>query len=207
VSKPRIRALILDYGGVLSRPQDASSVQRMAKLLNQDAHDLIQVYRARRTPYDSGLVSGEQYWRGVLEHYGIDSDGFDISRMIGYDIQSWTQLNETMVRFVTKVRDVIHRLAVLSNMTQDTLASMRRDFHWLELFDVQVYSCEVGCSKPGREIYERCLDGLDVPSSDCLFVDDSPENVRGALQVGIPAFQFKTYAGFLTELEQFSLVR
>jgi putative hydrolase of the HAD superfamily len=207
VSKPQIRALILDYGGVLSRPQDAGSVQCMADLLNQDTHTLLQVYRARRAPYDSGLLSGEAYWQDVLEHLGVPTDGFDISRLIAHDVQSWTRINEPMVRFAAQIRPRIHRLAILSNMTRDSLAYIRRYFDWLELFDAQIYSCEVSHSKPDRQIYGHCLDRLDVPASDCLFVDDSTENVRGALQAGIPAFQFKTYAGFLTELEQYSLVR
>jgi len=205
MEEPQVRALILDYGGVLSLPQDAGSVQRIADLLDQDDHDLSQVYRARRAPYDSGLVSGEEYWRGVLEHYGIQADGFDISHLIDYDIQSWTQINEPMLQFVSNHRDRIHKLAILSNMTRETLAFMRRSFDWLELFDEQIYSCEVGCSKPRRRIYEHCLDRLDVPASDCLFVDDSIENVKGALDVGIPAIQFRCTGQFLKELGQFCL--
>jgi putative hydrolase of the HAD superfamily len=205
MSKRHVRALILDYGGVLSLPQDADSVQHMAETLNQAHDDFCQVYRAQRAPYDSGLVSGEEYWRGVLEHCGIKADGFDISRLIRHDIQSWTQLNESMLQFVTDHRDSIHQLVILSNMTRETLAFMRRNFCWLELFDVQTYSCEEGCSKPSRRIYEHCLDRLSVPAGDCLFVDDSTENVRGALKVGIPAIQFGNTAQFLSELDQFCL--
>jgi putative hydrolase of the HAD superfamily len=207
MSKPQVRALILDYGGVLSLPQDPSSVEQMADLLNQDGHDLIQVYRARRAPYDSGLLSGEAYWQGILEHFGIPADGFDISRLIGHDVQSWTQINEPMVQFATQIRDRIHRLAILSNMTRDSLAFMRRNFDWLALFDAQIYSCELGCSKPNRVIYEHCLDRLDVPAGDCLFVDDSTENVRGAIEAGIPAIQFRDTAQFLAELDRFSIAR
>ena len=205
MSKSRVRALILDYGGVLSLPQDAGSVQRMAGLLDQDYHDLSQVYRARRAPYDSGLVSGEAYC--VLEHYGIEPDGFDISCLIDHDIQSWTQINEPMLQFVADHGDRIHKLAILSNMTRETLAFMRRSFCWLGLFDEQTYSCEVGCSKPSRRIYEHCLDRLDVPACDCLFVDDSAENVQGAIAVGIAAIQFRGMAQFLDEMDQFHLAQ
>jgi putative hydrolase of the HAD superfamily len=207
MSKSLVRALILDYGGVLSLPQDAGSVQCMADLLNQDTHRLLQVYRARRAPYDSGLLSGEMYWQGVLEQLGIPADGFDIPRLIDHDVRSWTQINEPMVQVAVQIRDRIHRLAILSNMTRDSLAFIRRHFDWLGLFDAQIYSCELGCSKPEREIYEHCLDRLEVPASDCLFVDDSAENVKGAFRVGISAIQFTTYAEFLAALDQFCLAR
>lgn len=207
MNKPRVRALILDYGGVLSLPQDAGSVQRMADIVRQDCDGFRQVYRTQRVSYDSGLVSGKEYWRGLLEHYGIKADGFDILPLIRHDIQSWTQINEPMLQFVADHRDRVHRLAILSNMTRETLAFMRRNFYWLELFDEQTYSCEVGCSKPSRRIYEHCLDRLGVSAGDCLFVDDSTENVRGALKVGIPAIRFRNTAQFLAELGQFCLAR
>ena len=207
MSKAKVRALILDYGGVLSRPQDVDSVKRMAEIVNRDYRDFCQVYRARRAPYDSGLVSGEEYWRGVLEQCGIQADDSYISRLIRYDVQSWTQINESMIQFVTEVRDRIHKLAIISNMTQESLVFLKRQFHWLELFDERVFSCEVGTNKPGRDIYELCLQKLELPAHECLFVDDSPENVQGALQVGMAAVRFQSTAQFLAELDRFCIAR
>ena len=131
MSKAKVRALILDYGGVLSRPQDVDSVKRMAEIVNRDYRDFCQVYRARRAPYDSGLVSGEAYWRGILEHCGIKGDDSHIARLIHHDIQSWTQTNESMIQFVTEVRDRIHRLAIISNMRRPDKIVLRQAFLFL----------------------------------------------------------------------------
>lgn len=207
LGRTRVRALVLDYGGVLSLPQDAASVDRMVERLGLDRGLFRHVYRQKRPAYDRGIVTGEQYWRGVAEGCGLDPCAVDLSYLIEQDVQSWTQLNETMVRFVTDVRRRVQRLGIISNMTRNTLVSMRRHFEWLALFDACVFSCEVGTNKPEREIYERCLRELELCADECLFVDDSAENVQGALDVGMAAIRFRTTERFLAELEGFELIR
>jgi putative hydrolase of the HAD superfamily len=202
-----VRALVLDYGGVLSLPQDPASVGRMVEHLGVDGDLFRRIYRQHRPAFDSGLVSGEQYWRGVVEGCGLDSKRVDLDYLIALDVQSWTQLNEAMVRFVHDVRPRVHRLAMISNMTMNTLASMRRNLKWLALFDECVFSCEIGSNKPGHEIYETCLCRLGLPAGRCLFVDDSVENVRGAQQVGMAAIVFESTGQFLAELQRYTLVR
>jgi len=55
-------------------------------------------------------------------------------------------------------------------------------------FDCVIFSCDVGYVKPDREIYELCLNQLDVPPEDCAFVGDGGSNeLAGAKAVGITA--------------------
>jgi len=165
-----------------------------------------RLYRQNRPAFDGGLVTGEQYWRGVAEGCGLDPDDVDLAYLIAQDVQSWTQLNEAMVQFVRDLRNRVHRLAIISNMTRNTLDSMRREFQWLGLFDACVFSCELGTNKPGREIYEHCLLQLDLRADECLFVDDSAENVRGAREVGMATIRFECMKQFLAGLQAFELV-
>src|SRR5438105_9057458 len=46
---------------------------------------------------------------------------------------------------------------ILSNMQPDLLARLRGGAPWLDAFDVQVFSCEIGFVKPERQIYEYLL--------------------------------------------------
>jgi FMN phosphatase YigB (HAD superfamily) len=48
-------------------------------------------------------------------------------------------------------------------------------------------SHELGCVKPGREIYEHALAALGVGADRVLFLDDSQRNVSGAEAVGLHA--------------------
>jgi len=54
------------------------------------------------------------------------------------------------------------------------------------LFDVEVFSCEVGHVKPEPAIFHKCLDALGLKSEECLFVGDGGSNeLIGAKEVGL----------------------
>ena len=44
--------------------------------------------------------------------------------------------------------------------------------------------------KPQHEIYETMLETRDLRAEECFFIDDSPANAEGALQLGIRAAVF-----------------
>ena len=54
------------------------------------------------------------------------------------------------------------------------------------LIDADVFSCDAGCVKPEREIYEKCFELLGVTGRDCLFVGDGGSNeLVGAKEAGM----------------------
>jgi putative hydrolase of the HAD superfamily len=205
VQRP-VEGLILDYGGVLTLPQDAASVEQMVGYLGVNGDLFRRVYRRNRPAFDSGSVTPEQYWRGVAEGSGLDSTGVDVEPLIDLDVRSWTQLNEGMVQFVRDVRHRVHWLAIISNMTESTLVWMREHLTWLTLFDACVFSCELGVNKPDPAIYQACARQLGLQASECLFVDDSAKNAQGAREVGMAAIRFEGVAPFLAELGRYELV-
>jgi putative hydrolase of the HAD superfamily len=54
------------------------------------------------------------------------------------------------------------------------------------LFDVELFSCEVGLVKPEPAIYARCTQALGVPPAECLFVGDGGSHeLVGAKEAGM----------------------
>jgi putative hydrolase of the HAD superfamily len=54
------------------------------------------------------------------------------------------------------------------------------------LFDVELFSCEVGLVKPERAIYARCIQALGVAAAECLFVGDGGSHeLVGAREAGM----------------------
>jgi HAD superfamily hydrolase (TIGR01509 family) len=52
-------------------------------------------------------------------------------------------------------------------------------------FDKVYYSHRVGLRKPNKEIFEMVLNDNGIKATDTLFIDDSPQHIEGAKQVGI----------------------
>jgi epoxide hydrolase-like predicted phosphatase len=202
MGKTRIRAIVLDYGGVLSKPQNPDNVNNMLQILSQDDNEFRKAYQSNRGNYDNGQLSGVEYWHGIIQHFGLEPNDSQVTNLIREDIKSWTQINDPMIQFIKESRGKVHKLAIISNMTIDTLAFMKKHFQWLELFDELIYSCEIGKNKPDQRMYEACLSRLEIPPRECLFVDDLLENVHGAMQSGMAVIHFKSFFQFRQELDK-----
>lgn len=58
-------------------------------------------------------------------------------------------------------------------------------------FDGFVFSAQEKLVKPHAAIYEKLLTRYDLKADECLFIDDLPENAKGAENVGMHGFVFK----------------
>jgi len=180
-------ALILDFGEVLVRPQSRTSVETLAALAGLPVEDFSSRYWRHREAYDLGL-SGAEYWQRVLEDPTHPSSHTD--QLIRADAASWTDYRIEMWDLTKAFRARGGRTAMLSNGVHEIIAQVRTDKALSEWFDVVVVSCEVGCVKPGKEIYRACLASLDVPAESALFVDDRVVNLRAAEEERLQTFHF-----------------
>ncbi|NLG54877.1 MAG: HAD-IA family hydrolase [Rhodococcus sp.] len=76
------------------------------------------------------------------------------------------------------------RTAILSNDPGGPGAAPLRDLVGSVVDDV-VLSGDVGFGKPDRRIFELVARRLGVPTRACVFIDDSPVNVWGAVDAGM----------------------
>jgi putative hydrolase of the HAD superfamily len=185
-----VRALILDYGEVLSRSQRADSVQAMADALGVDVDALSAAYWQHRRPYDAGQPAPE-YWRRVIATLGADGvPPATIIRLMALDAESWTDYRDETWELARAVRAAGGRTAFLSNGVPEVMARIRAERPLASWFDVVVVSSEVRLTKPDPKIYELCLDRLAVEAGQTLFVDDRIENIEAAAKVGLQTLHF-----------------
>lgn len=184
-----VRALILDYGGVLTRPQRPDRIAAMADRVGVPLDTFVTAYWRDRPAYDLGLPA-PNYWRRVLAALGRDATTSLIVQLIEDDTESWTDYREELWSLTASFRMKGGRAGFLSNGVPETMARLRAERQLASRFDVIIVSCEVGVAKPDPKIYELCLAGLGVPPQSALFVDDRPINVEAAQQLGLQALCF-----------------
>jgi putative hydrolase of the HAD superfamily len=187
------RALILDYGDVLSRPQRADSVQAMAARLGVTPGAFGAAYWAHRRAYDGGLPAAD-YWRRVLDTLAWAGPAAEVPAtvdwLIATDVASWVDYRQAVWAIARWFRATGRRTAFLSNGVPEVVARLRAERALDSAFDVVVVSSEVGLTKPDPRIFELCLARLGVAPGEALFVDDRPENVEAAAQLGIRTLHF-----------------
>lgn len=92
-------------------------------------------------------------------------------------------------------------LILVSNTNESHVRFLAREYRVFSYFERRIFSHEVGAMKPARKIYEAAIAAAGKPAESLFFTDDRPENVEGALEVGICAHQFESVASLLDALK------
>ena len=88
------------------------------------------------------------------------------------------------------------------------VANADRRLPLLERFELIVDASHSGILKPDARAYAAVTDGLGLAASQCVFVDDQPRNVAGAVAAGMDALQFdvtRPAAGYAEALRRLGL--
>ncbi len=194
------RALVLDFGGVISKT-------------------LFETHAASEKAL--GLAVGTLTWRGPFD---VDSDPLwrDMQAGIITEREYWTTRAretgrlvgkewDTLPPFLTAVRgndptEVIrpealaaietakragHRLAILSNELDLFYGKeFRTKLPFLADFDLIVDATYTEILKPDPRAFAFITDGLALAASDCVFVDDQLKNIRGGEASGMVTVHF-----------------
>ncbi len=84
-----------------------------------------------------------------------------------------------------KIKDQNKKMGLISNADAIEIAEWERS-PIAPFFDAVVLSCEEGCVKPEKEIYEICMNRLGVTPEHCVFVGDGgSKELEGARNLGI----------------------
>lgn len=191
-SQPRIEAVIFDYGGVLCRPPATSDIDRLAAPFGLPRDKFWRMYARLRGPYDRGMIDAREYWRTMAQCAGVLLSEAQYASLEAIDLEMWSGYNESMLALAAELRDAGVKTGILSNMLTDMLAKLRAETDWLPLFDVQIYSCDLGLAKPDEAIYARLIEELGVAPSRTLFIDDFGPNVEGAKRAGLQSVLFES---------------
>ncbi len=85
-----------------------------------------------------------------------------------------------------------YRMALVSNCFGNE-TYWPAEFELDHCFDAMVFSCEVGMVKPEPEIYRLAAEVLGVAPEECVFVDDVPSYVAGAMAVGMTGVRINRF--------------
>jgi putative hydrolase of the HAD superfamily len=190
------RALITDFGGVLTSPlhegflayQEESGVsleqlgRAMARATEEHGdHPLFQLER--------GEISEAEFSGRIEPHL---EDGFDLTRLRTVYFERM-EPNQTMIELVRELRGGGVRTALLTNNVREWEPLWRSKLPEIdELFEVVVDSAFVGVRKPDPAIYELTLERLGIGADECVFVDDLEPNCETARALGMLAVRFES---------------
>lgn len=196
-----LRAVVFDYGMVLSGPPDPASHRGMIETTGVEAERFDECYWANRDRFDSGELDGTAYWHQFARDSGITLTSAQLDQLLLLDARMWMSLNEPVLAWAQQVRASGMKIAILSNIGDTQVTEMRKQFGWLAEFDHNTWSYELRTAKPDAPIYLHTLAKLDVQPHQALFIDDRAVNIRGAEAVGMHGIVFTTLQQLAEDLK------
>ena len=189
-----LRAVVFDYGMVLTEPQDPEAYAALLRITGLPQTRFESLYWADRHAYDEGKLTGIAFWQKFLREAGLDRQlgQSAVEELNRWDARMWTTQNLAMLAWQQQLKQRGLLTAILSNIGDNVLASVEREFDWIHRFDVLVWSYQVHMAKPTPAIYRLVLKELGTQPEETLFLDDKPVNVQAARALGMRAIEFST---------------
>jgi putative hydrolase of the HAD superfamily len=201
MSHPPIRAVLFDYGLVLSGPPDPVAWARLKHLLGANEKDFYAAYWDARDDYDRGALNSETYWHTVAAALQRKVDPSLVRDLVSADVDLWTQPNQAMIDWAAALHRSGIKTGLLSNIGDAMEIGILERCSWLREFAHHTFSHRLGIAKPALEIYRHAADGLGVAPEEVLFVDDREENIAAARQAGMNAILYGDHAAFVTAMK------
>ncbi|OGL52205.1 hypothetical protein A3K55_00075 [Candidatus Shapirobacteria bacterium RBG_13_44_7] len=196
-----IKALVTDIGNVVWNYEELQNqlLTRWAKLFNISPQAVHQKYDQIYIQFELGTQTLENY----LLDLGYQPQPFlDILNQVFSATNFNQHLNHQVVDLITSLRSrnfIVGYLSNGENFKRDCI--YRRLDH---LFDFGITSYAAAFRKPDPKIYQLIFRHLSYLPEEIIFIDDKPENVRAAQELGINGIVFQNYPKLILDLKSLS---
>jgi putative hydrolase of the HAD superfamily len=187
-----IRALVLDFGNVISEPQDTGCYERMAAIAGLTREFFMEAFWKYRPDYDRGTIRGRKMYRDVLAEAGIKGSEAELDaladRLLAEDLGSWFHISKSVTDWALSLQRSGFKLGILSNMPFDFLERYGDKIELFNKADVALFSCDVNLIKPEPAIYAEMIRRLGCRADEIVFFDDLTVNIDAARRAGYNAY-------------------
>lgn len=115
---------------------------------------------------------------------------------------------EEGIEFVKECKAAGHNLYIISNWDPASFPILEAKYqNFFDLFTGIVISGNIKILKPDPEIYDYLIETYSLDPVDCLFIDDRPENLIPAQDLGMQTVHYIKKQGLFFEYPNFDLVR
>ena len=201
----QVTTVIFDMDDVLCRYDFDARLARMAEMTGVDADTI------NRVIFEEGFDE-----RADAGDYTAESYHQEFCRRIGasLSVEQWVEARASSMQPDPEVLDMARRVkrdagvAMLTNNGPLLEQHIHRVFpEVIEIFGEHAFfSCGFGTCKPDPRVFERVTKRLGVEPAETLFIDDTEEYVKGAIEAGLKTHRFQSAAALRGELEALGLL-
>ena len=193
-----IKAIIFDFGRVISAQKPRTLFRTYENELGLEPGTINSIMFDSLAWQDTllGRKTSEEYWHLIGPELRLKSVN-EVNRF-RRRYHADESINEAVLDLIRKLHGR-YKLAILSN-SPPGLNSWLVDWKILGLFEVVFCLGDEGLVKPDPAAFRETLQRLGVKPVEAIFIDDTPEHVESALELGIHGIVFTTAEALNIEL-------
>jgi putative hydrolase of the HAD superfamily len=177
----KYKAVVFDYAGVVAGDTASKFDDNISKITGVSVKDYKQVYYRHNDLHNTGIISWEELWKRVL----IDLNKVSLLDEVLKFTRNPKKINKSVIKLIEELKSRGYKVALLSNYSNEGGRRMREVLHLDKVFDLILISGEIGLAKPHPDIYLYLMEKLKLQSTEIVFIDDSPKNIKTAKELGI----------------------
>ena len=194
-----IKAIIFDYGGVLSVEGSLSSFGEIyAPKLGVDPEEFTRLIIDNWSKARINKMDSKMFWLNLSKFLKIDQ------KIFRKDFMEFSGFKHEVLDLIKKLKNN-YKLGLLSNHIEDWLEEIIAEHKLNEVFDIITTSYKTRIAKPDISIFKEIVEQLGVNPTECIYIDDLEKNIPPAKELGMKTILFKNFEQLKKELISFSI--
>lgn len=152
----------------------------------------------RKTEADR--ATGKRTFEAVIEHlmrehgvYSPDRHRQIVEKRVAIQADCFRHLHPEILTMLSELKKSGIKIGLITNCFSEE-ATLMRESELFPYFDAPCLSYELGVRKPDPLIFRKCLEALNVPPENCLYVGDGGSmELETARSLGMQAVQATWY--------------
>ena len=185
-----IKAIFFDMGGVICEEGFKPCPKAYEKEFGVPAnvfYTAIHDHQAWKD-FTLGKVSEEEYLKVCKERlpkpYVFDGKRY------GEIVNELTKPNEELIRLIKEELAKKYIIGIVSNHPEAWFERFLDKTGLREIVKVKAVSCYQHIRKPDKELFDFAVKNAGVKPEECIYVDDRPDRIGGAEELGIKVVVF-----------------
>ena len=189
-----IKNIVFDMGGVLI---DFNFDRTLNEYFAPEHHEVLNRLVFKNPiwrEFDAGRRRTDDYTQEIITE--LPAETRELMTEMLSDFYPYMPPFDYMEDFVKRLKKAGYNVYLLSNATP-RFFDRYLDIPAISLMDGMFISCLYKLLKPQPEIYEAFCNKFSLKPEECFFIDDMPENIKGAMDYGMSGFVYKKDIGAL----------
>jgi putative hydrolase of the HAD superfamily len=189
-----IKAVVIDYGGVLAHHYCEPYQSQLANLLGVSVpicKSLISEKSEQGRLFRINQISMEDFWSRVAILAQCQKP---LDFQLLQDLWAKTyKVDERILRLLKIIRSNQLKLCLFTNTDKERRAYMFDKYNLSDYFDFELYSCETGLIKSSMDAIVNLIAVCGVQPKDILFIDDREQAVNHAKSLGLSGYVYRSF--------------